>query len=101
MAWMDGAATRRARAAAMACLALMSGAAARAEPVTEPGLKGYGIKGVEAPTLAAMLARCAAAARGAAPLEAGETPALVAARCDQLRRALHTQPGNSPRAATR
>ena len=85
-----------------ACLLLPPGAsAARAEAVTEPSLKGYGIKGVEAPTLPAMMARCAAAKRGSAPLEEGETPALLAARCDQLRRSVHNQPGNSPSAARR
>ena len=86
------------RAALVATLALLCAGPARAESAAEPGLKGYGIKGVEAPTLDAMLARCDAAARGAAPLEAGETPALLAARCGQLRRSLHTQPGNSPHA---
>ncbi|WP_237480265.1 hypothetical protein [Lichenibacterium dinghuense] len=94
--------TRTRRALLTACLALPLGAsAARAEAVTEPSLKGYGIKGVEAPTLPAMLARCAAARRGSAALEEGETPALLAARCDQLRRSVHNQPGNSPSAARR
>ena len=89
------------RAAALGALALLCAGAARAEPAAEPGLKGYGIKAVGAPTLPAMLARCDAAARGAAPLEEGETPALLAARCGQLRRSLHNQPGNSPSAARR
>ncbi|WP_237482754.1 hypothetical protein [Lichenibacterium dinghuense] len=67
-----------------------------AEAVTEPDLKGFGVKGVTGATLADMLARCSAAGHGAAPLEKGETPALLDARCAQLRRSLKTQPGNSP-----
>ena len=74
-------------------------AGTRAETVTEPSLKGYGIKGVEGGTLDDMLARCAAGDRGKADLSDGETPALLAARCAQLRRSLRNQPGNGVRAA--
>ena len=93
--------TRASCTASLALAALLCAGEVRAEPVTEPSLKGYGIKGVEAPTLAAMLARCAAATRGTAPLEDDETQVVLDARCDQLRRSLHTQPGNSPSAARR
>lgn len=72
---------------------------AHAGVVTEPSLRGYGIKGVEGATLDDMLARCAAADRGSADLAEGETPALLAARCAQLRRSLRNQPGNGARAA--
>ena len=72
-----------------------------AEAVTEPNLKGFGIKGVAGTTLADMLARCSSAGHAAAPLEEGETPALLNARCAQLRRSLKTQPGNSPSPARR
>lgn len=82
----------------LAVLALLAGlGSARAEAVTEPGMKGYGIRAVEGGTLSEMLGRCAAGDQGAAPLTPGETPALLAARCDQLRRSLQTQPGNTVR----
>jgi len=80
----------------LAALMLLAGlGSAHAQAVTEPGLKGYGIRAVEGATLPEMLGRCAAADRGEASLASGETPALLAARCDQLRRSLRTQPGNT------
>jgi NCAIR mutase (PurE)-related protein len=74
-------------------------ACAHAAVVSEPSLKGYGIKGVEGATLRDMLARCAAGDHGEVDLSEGETPALLAARCAQLRRSLRNQPGNGVRAA--
>ncbi|MEE7464955.1 hypothetical protein MFUR16E_29060 [Methylobacterium fujisawaense] len=68
---------------------------AEAQAVTEPGMKGFGIRAVEGRTLPEMLGRCAAADRGEAALAPGETPELLSARCDQLRRSLRTQPGNT------
>lgn len=82
----------------LAALAHLAGLGSlHAEALTEPGMKGYGIRAVEGGTLAEMLDRCAAADRGAAPLAPGESPALLTARCDQLRRSLRTQPGNTAR----
>lgn len=52
----------------------------------EPGVRGYGTRGVEGSTLAEMKARC---------VEAGSLDAVKAARCDQLRRTLKTAPGNA------
>ena len=49
----------------------------------EPGVKGYGTRGVEGRTLGEMLAYCRVQAR---------LSRLQAARCDQLRRSLKTQP---------
>lgn len=63
------------------------------EPVTEPSLKGYGIKGVDGATLAEMRDRCARAARGDGTPD--EDTALLQARCDQLARTTHNQPGNA------
>ncbi|TXM95524.1 hypothetical protein [Methylobacterium sp. WL116] len=60
-------------------------------------MKGYGIRAVEGETLAEMLDRCSAADRGATQLAPDDTAALLAARCDQLRRSLRTQPGNTAR----
>jgi hypothetical protein len=74
-------------------------ACAHADAVTEPSLKGYGIKGVAGASLSEMLARCAAAGRGEAALAEGETQPLLQARCAQLRRSLRNQPGNGARAA--
>lgn len=80
----------------LAALSLVAGlCSAQAQAVTEPGMKGFGIRAVEGRTLPEMLGRCADADRGEASLAPGETPALLAARCDQLRRSLHTQPGNT------
>jgi NCAIR mutase (PurE)-related protein len=73
-------------------------ACAHAGAVTEPSLKGYGIKGVEGGTLSDMLARCAVGTSAEASVADGEGPALLAARCAQLRRSLHNQPGNGARA---
>ncbi len=54
----------------------------------EPDMKGYGTRGVEGNTLAAMLGSCR---RPSAPLSR-----VQAARCDQLERTLKTQPdGNA------
>lgn len=72
---------------------------AYAEPVTEPSVKGYGIRGVEGATLSEMLRRCAAARLGDIALAEGESQALFTARCEQLHRTLRNQPGNSARAA--
>ena len=85
--------TTRPRLAALALLAGLG--SAQAQAVTEPGMKGYGIRAVDGRTLTEMLGRCAAADRGEADLAPGETPALLAARCGQLRRSLRTQPGNT------
>lgn len=80
----------------ISALSLLAGqCTAQAQAVTEPGMKGFGIRAVEGRTLAEMLDRCAAADRGEAALASGETPELLAARCDQLRRSLRTQPGNT------
>lgn len=80
----------------LAALSLLAGLwSAQAQVVTEPGMKGFGIRAVEGRTLSEMLGRCADADRGEASLAPGETSALLAARCDQLRRSLRTQPGNT------
>lgn len=50
---------------------------------TEPGMKGYGTRGVEGKTVTEMLASCQAHL----PLTR-----LQAARCDQLKRSLKAQP---------
>lgn len=71
--------------------------AAHAQPAMEPSLKGYGIKAVDGETLAHMRDRCARASQGDAALMEGETPALLKARCDQLKRTTRTQPGNTRR----
>ncbi|KOX47861.1 hypothetical protein ADL19_21415 [Streptomyces purpurogeneiscleroticus] len=82
----------------LAALSLLAGlCSAQAQAVTEPGMKGFEIRAVEGSTLPEMLGRCTAADRGEASLAPGETPALLAARCDQLRRSLRTQPGNTAR----
>lgn len=84
---------------AMVVIVATTGASvALAQPVTEPSLKGYGIKAVDGETLANMRDRCARAALGEAKLMEGETPALLKARCDQLARSMHNQPGNTRRA---
>ena len=57
--------------------------------VPEPGVKGYGIRGVEGATLADMLASCAATHADSTPEEQ-----LHRQRCAQLRRSLRNQPGN-------
>lgn len=82
-----------------AFLALTWTGTAHAELVTEPSVKGYGIKGVTGATLSDMLGRCADARRGGFALAEGESPALFKARCDQLHRTLRNQPGNSARTA--
>lgn len=79
-------------------VATMGASVALAQPVTEPSLKGYGIKAVDGETLAHMRDRCARAARGDAALNEGETLALLQARCDQLARTTRNQPGNTRRA---
>ena len=60
---------------------------ARPPPTIEPGVKGYGIHAVEGATLDEMKARCSTAAAARSAVEA--------ARCEQLRRTMKTQPGNT------
>lgn len=86
--------------AALAAIALATPGLVRGKPVTEPSLKGYGIKGVDGATLAEMHERCARAARGDAEPAGDESQALLRARCDQLARSTHNQPGNA-RSGTR
>lgn len=50
---------------------------------TEPGLKGYGTRGVEGKTVTEMLASCQTRVT---------LTRLKAARCDQLKRSLKAQP---------
>lgn len=53
----------------------------------EPNFRGYGVKGIKAATLTDMQRACVGV-----PGEA----TVQRARCDQLRRTMRTQPGNSP-----
>ena len=52
----------------------------------ESGMLGYGTKAVDGQTLMEMKTRCAAS---------GTSGAIETARCEQLRRTLHTTPGNT------
>lgn len=52
----------------------------------EPGVRGYGTRGVDGQTLAQMKAACAS--------DAASSDVIVA-RCDQLRRTPKTTPGNT------
>lgn len=52
----------------------------------EPGVRGYGTRGIEGHTLPEMKTACAADRR---------SDAVLVARCDQLRRTLKTTPGNT------
>lgn len=62
-------------------------------PSIEPGLKGFGVMAVEGTTLQEMLARC----RQARVSGEGDDVSVAVARCDQLRRTLRNQPGNTAR----
>lgn len=63
----------------------MSKAKAPAPPI-EPGIRGYGTRGVEGDSLVEMKSSCAATI---------SLSPVKAARCDQLRRTLRTQPSNT------
>ena len=60
---------------------------AQPPPAIEPGMKGYGTRGVDGRTLAEMLENCRDQAR--------QLSAVEQARCEQLQRTLKNQPGNS------
>lgn len=59
----------------------------------EPGVKGYGTRGVEGKTLTSMLDSCR---RPSSPLSK-----VQAARCDQLERTLKTQPDGALKEQTK
>lgn len=58
-------------------------------PVIEPGIKGFGTRGVEGGTLDEMLDRC--------KVPAASTSVIDKARCAQLQRTLKTAPGGTLR----
>lgn len=60
-------------------------------PPIEPGLKGFGVMAVEGRTLQEMLSRCKQAQAGGK----SDVGPVAAARCDQLRRTIRNQPGNT------
>ena len=72
--------------------------APHASHASDGGMRGYGVPGVDGPTLRAMLGRCEAVER----LPQRNLPAIeqtdILRRCAQLRRTMGTQPGNSVRA---
>ena len=63
-----------------------------AVPAQQGSIKGYGVEPVAGDSLDAMLARCSRPGQQALP---AEPAASLDAQCDQLRRTLRTQPGNS------
>lgn len=80
-------------------LAVLGLAACNVTPLqTQPGMRGFGTQGVsayapdgDAPSLQAQLERCERLPQAGS---AGQTQGLPAA-CDQLRRTIRNQPGNS------
>ena len=97
---------RRRRCPAMALTALAFALAACSSPTQAPGssrqtasgpIKGYGVLGVEGPDLASMLRTCGTIENSSSSDLSGADQDLRT-RCDQLRRTMGTQPGNSVRA---
>ena len=63
-----------------------------AAPAKQGSVEGYGVEPVAGDSLDAMLARCPQPGQQAQP---ARQAASLSAECDQLRRTLRTQPGNS------
>ncbi|RAI54113.1 hypothetical protein DOO78_26380 [Roseicella frigidaeris] len=83
-------------AALAACSPAMqvSGPSRQAAPAP---IRGYGVPGVDGPDLASMLRSCdALTGRSAESPSAADQD--LRTRCDQMRRTMGTQPGNSVRA---
>lgn len=69
----------------------LAGCSSSVVPVKQ-GIKSYGVEPVAGDSLDAMLARCSQPGQQAGP---AERAASLNAQCDQLRRTLRAQPGNS------
>ena len=70
----------------------LAGCSSSVAPVKQGSVRSYGVEPVAGGSLDAMLDRCSRPGQQALP--AGRAPSLNA-QCDQLRRTLHNQPGNS------
>jgi hypothetical protein len=70
----------------------LAGCSSSVAPVKQGNIKSYGVEPVVGDSLGAMLARCSQPGQQAEP---AERAASLNAQCDQLRRSLRNQPGNS------